>query len=282
MTYQLSLAMPTSPVPDLASYDAVLISTSGGKDSQACMDVLVAQAVEHGVRDRILAVHADLGAIEWPGARALANEHADFYGIPFTTVRRRDRHGNHPDLLTDIVNRGRWPDAANRYCTSGAKRGPIQVLMTAVTTRLREGGITDRPVRLLNVMGMRAEESAARRKRLPLSRNTRASNSRRTVDDFLPIHAFTEAETWATNRAAGTRSHWAYSEGMPRLSCRFCPLASRSATVLSAQLNPDLADAYVAAEQRMGHRFTRGWSIADAVAEARRRPRVLAAAGWSG
>ena len=41
----------------------VSISTSGGKDSQA-MTILLARIVP---RDQLVAVHAPLGEIEWPG-----------------------------------------------------------------------------------------------------------------------------------------------------------------------------------------------------------------------
>lgn len=81
--------------------------------------------------------------------------------------------------------------------------------------------------------------------------------------------------------AAGTRPHPAYAEGMPRLSCSFCVLASRSALVRAAQLRPDLARQYVAVEARMGHRFRADLSIADVEAEAERSPAPVAIAGWA-
>ena len=109
-------------------------------------------------------------------------------------------------------------------------------------------------VHLLNVMGFRAEENPARRRRVPYAANPAASNGRRRVDDWYPIHDWTLAQVWE-RIAAGTRSHAAYAAGMSRLSCRFCVLSSRADLVCSARLNPDLADRYAEVERRIGHRF---------------------------
>ena len=45
-------------------------------------------------------------------------------------------------------------------------------------------------------MGLRAQESSARAKKAPFERNVRLSNSKRTVDNWLPIHDWTEAQVW--------------------------------------------------------------------------------------
>ena len=79
---------------------------------------------------------------------------------------------------------------------------------------------------------------------------------------------------WARIAEAGTRPHPIYAAGMPRLSCRFCVLASRSALVLAARLDPDGAERRAAMEQRMGHTFRKGLPMRDIIAEAKtaRRP----------
>jgi len=62
--------------PDLTDFDLVLVNTSGGKDSQAMLHYLVTLAREQGALDRLVAVHADLGRVEWEGTRELAREQA--------------------------------------------------------------------------------------------------------------------------------------------------------------------------------------------------------------
>ena len=65
--------------------------------------------------------------------------------------------------------------------------------------------------------------------------------------------------------------------GMPRLSCRFCPLASRSALILAARLDPEGAERRAAMEQRMGHSFRHDLSMRDIItlSQAPGRPRPV-------
>jgi 3'-phosphoadenosine 5'-phosphosulfate sulfotransferase (PAPS reductase)/FAD synthetase len=104
---------------------------------------------------------------------------------------------------------------------------------------------------------------------VPYAANPAASNGRRRVDDWYPIHDWTLAQVWERIAAAGTRSHEAYAAGMSRLSCRFCVLSSRADLVWSARLNPDLADRYAEVERRIDHRFRTDLTMADVIAQAR-------------
>lgn len=256
----------SADVPDLRDYDIILVNSSAGKDSQASLDVVVEAATRAGVPDRIIVVHADLGDNEWPETPELAAEHAAHYGLPFFVVARTHSDGRIETILERVPQRGMWPDAARRWCTSDHKRAPVRKLMTRLVTELRESGtITGRPVHLLNVMGFRGEESPARLKHSPYGVNASASNGRRRVDDWYPIHDWTTAHVWKRIAAAGTRVHPAYLAGMSRLSCRFCVLASRADLVLSAQLNPELAARYAGAEDNAQHRFRKNLSMAEII-----------------
>jgi 3'-phosphoadenosine 5'-phosphosulfate sulfotransferase (PAPS reductase)/FAD synthetase len=140
---------------DVASYDIVLLNTSGGKDSQTMPVQMLNNAKAAGVADRLIAVHCDLGRVEWPGTKELAQRQADLLGIPFFVVRRTGG-----DLLDYVEHRGQWPSSMARYCTSDFKRGPVRKLMTQlVATRWAKG---EPPVRILNCLGLRADESPAR------------------------------------------------------------------------------------------------------------------------
>ena len=199
--------------PDLSTYDVILVNSSAGKDSQASLDVTVSAAAAAGVKDRLVVVHADLGDNEWEGVAELAAEHAAHYGLRFEIARRTTEFGEVDTILSRVLERGMWPDAARRWCTSDHKRGPIRKTMTRLVQERRETG-TVRPVRLLNVMGLRAEESSALRRRSPYSANGPASNGRRHVDDWYPIHAWSTREVWERIDAAGTRPHPAYAAGV--------------------------------------------------------------------
>jgi 3'-phosphoadenosine 5'-phosphosulfate sulfotransferase (PAPS reductase)/FAD synthetase len=309
---QLELALPGfgPEVPDLASYHWIVANVSAGKDSMAMLVELVAHARAAGVMNRIVVVHADLGDAEWEGTRGLAAEHAAAYGLRFEVVARTGS-----GLIDRIEERGMFPSADNRWCTSDFKRGPVRRLFTALVRESENAGHTGQ-VRILNVMGLRAEESPARRKLLAFShdgartcpcgecRRRRAladdyearglpvpkhakpgwgaSNTLRHVDTWLPVHPWSTADVWNAVRASGLRVHPAYQAGMPRLSCVFCVLASRSALVRAAQLRPELAARYAALEAKIGHRFKNDVSMAEIIAEAEASPAVTAVTCWQG
>ena len=258
--------------PDLSTYDVILANSSGGKDSSVMLDYLVAYADTFGVRDRIVVVHADLGRMEWAGVRELAHRQAERYGLRFVVVAYKGG-----DLLTYVRRRGMWPSSQARWCTSDLKRGPITTTMTSLVRQLD----LNRQARILNCMGMRAQESKSRAKKKPFTFNGRASNGKRHVDDWLPIHSWTADAVWQRIHEGGIPFHPAYSAGMPRLSCSFCVLASKSALVLAAQLRPDLAAEYLAVEIETGHRFRQDISMAEIIELAATTPTTRSVEDWA-
>ncbi len=246
--------------PDLRNYDLILLNTSGGKDSIAMMDKVINLAKEAGVLDRVKAVHADLGEVEWKGTRELAEQQAKRYAIPFEAVSRPQ--GN---LLQQIEHRGMWPSSQARYCTSDHKRSQIQKIMTAATAAMKEQGKVSKehPFRVLNVMGLRAEESTEREKMARLATNKAATTQTRHVDNWLPIHDWSESKVWKRIRDKKLPYHYAYDLGMPRLSCVFCVFAPKSALVLAAKHNPELFEKYLTLEKKMGHTFRHKFSLEE-------------------
>jgi 3'-phosphoadenosine 5'-phosphosulfate sulfotransferase (PAPS reductase)/FAD synthetase len=104
-------------------------------------------------------------------------------------------------------------------------------------------------------MGLRAQESRQRAKRAAFTSDNRASNGRRTVETWLPIHEWTDEQVWQTIRASGVPYHYAYDLGMPRLSCCFCIFAPEPALLLAGKHNPDLLSEYVRVEKSINHKF---------------------------
>src|SRR5271168_1848215 len=116
--------------PDLAGFRWIVINSSGGKDSQAMLDFVGQQCDDARVpRQRVVVAHADLGRVEWPGTRELAEEQAKHYGLTFHTVRRRQG-----DLLEHIAERGMFPSPTARFCTSDHKRAQVHRLFTHLTS----------------------------------------------------------------------------------------------------------------------------------------------------
>lgn len=251
--------------PDLHGYDVILINTSAGKDSQAMLAVLISACDAQGVpRSRIVLVHADLGRVEWPGTRELAEQHAAAYGLRLEVLRR-----DLGDLLDQIRARGMFPSAAARYCTSDQKTAQVAKLMTRLAAEHRQAGGTQ-PIRILNCLGIRAQESPARAKKQPYGDDQAATNGLRIVHRYLPIFHWTTEQVWDEIARSGLRYHEAYDAGMPRLSCSFCVLSGRRELILAARLRPDLAAEYAALEAEIGHTFRADLSMAAIIAAAQR------------
>lgn len=180
-------------------------------------------------------------------------------------------------FLENIEARGMWPSSTERLCTSTFKRDTANTAMTALADeargeqpvrkkRRRKGEPKPPPPRkprILQCFGFRAQESTRRKKLKPFTVDGRTTNTRKTVEVWLPIHGWKVEEVWARIKQAGTRHHWAYDKGMSRLSCRFCIFAPRSQLILSGRLNPELLQEYVEVEQRIGHRFRLELSLVE-------------------
>jgi 3'-phosphoadenosine 5'-phosphosulfate sulfotransferase (PAPS reductase)/FAD synthetase len=146
-----------------------------------------------------------------------------------------------------------FPSPRVRFCTSDHKRGQLDKVLTALARRSHAAGV--RRPRILSCLGMRAEESPARARRVAFGYDDRASNGRRHVDVWLPIHGWTVQQVWQRIRASGVPYHRAYDLGMPRLSCCFCVFAPRSALLLAGKHNPELLAEYVRVERAINHSF---------------------------
>jgi 3'-phosphoadenosine 5'-phosphosulfate sulfotransferase (PAPS reductase)/FAD synthetase len=255
----------TVAAPYLPAYAKIAINTSAGKDSLAMLDEVVREATVQGVLDRVIAVHCDLGErVEWDGTRALAEKQAAIYGIPFYVVSRPQG-----DLLTQVEERGMWPGPQTRFCTSDHKRGQVETLITQLVTevclkqgrQLRKDGTArpkkgDGPVMILNCIGLRAQESDARKAEPVFQAAGHGSSSVRQIDRWLPIHSWTETQVWDLIRAKSLPYHPAYDLGMGRLSCVFCIYAPPAALLIAGHHNRAKLDAYVALETKIGHAFS--------------------------
>ena len=242
------------------------------------LDVLAEEATKQGALGRMVVVHADLGRCEWPETRALAEEQADHYGFRFEVVRRTQN-----DLLGHVRQRRKWPAKFQRYCTSDHKRGPIWTLFTRLAREGHDCGrvnLFDGPCRILNCMGMRAEESPDRAAMVPFQAAVKPTNSRKRIDNWLPIHDWNAWQVWDRIGRSGVRHHRAYDLGMPRLSCMFCVFASKAALMTAGEHNRPLLDEYVAVEEEIGHTFRKGFAIAEIAEALDRGERAGAVDNW--
>lgn len=244
--------------PDLRSYDLILINTSGGKDSSVAALKVSKLAEEQGVTDRVLMVHATFRE-EWDGVIEIVHKQAGHFGLPIEIVTRGE------GLLDYVRRRRMWPSSQQRYCTSDFKRAPIDKVITR-----RAPWLEDHPSRVLNIMGIRAQESPARAKRVEFERDERRTNGRRTVDNWFPIFDMKLEEVWRIIRKYRIPQHEAYALGMPRLSCVFCIFAPKAALVLAGKHNPELLREYVEVEREIGHSFRADFKIEEVLRDVER------------
>ena len=216
----------------------ISISTSGGKDSQA-MTILLARIVP---RAQLVAVHAPLGEVEWQGT--IPHIEATLpTGVPlmFAPV------ASGKSLLERIEERGKFPGIRQRWCSSDFKSGPIErELRRYLKAHPRFGG------KLVNAMGMRADESPARARKSPWRRNDRMSVAGREVFDWLPIFDLSTEDVFRVIRDAGQSPHWIY-DYLSRCSCSFCIFSSPEDLRRAAELSPDLYRKYAELEKRIDH-----------------------------
>ncbi len=212
----------------------VVFNLSGGKDSGAVSHAfnLWLDTIDHP-RERRVAIHADLGRIEWRSTEETVRATADFLGVPLLVERR-----NAGDLITRWETRfanaktryealetyrliGPWSHASQRFCTSELK---AQVMGPALAKRFRGEEI-------LQIVGIRREESANRAK-TPISspdhRHAPPGNKAGTRMLICnPGVEATTAQVFAAHDAYGIPLHEAYRIfGSTRLSCAYCVLAS--------------------------------------------------------
>jgi len=246
--------------PNLHEWDLIVINDSGGKDSGAMVDEVVRLCDAAGVdRSVILVIYNDLGKIAWPGTKALVKARAARYGLNLVVATK-----DGANLLEDMRTRRKrdgslrgWADFRIRYCTSDHKRQPAYRVVAAFCKAWLSG--LGRRARVLYCLGFRAQESTGRALRPALAPNARSSTkTTREVWDWLPIHHWTEDQVWQRHRDVSLPWHWAYGQGMSRLSCSFCIMASKADLCTAARLRPDLAAEYLAVEAELGMPFQPG------------------------
>lgn len=244
---------------NLHEWDLIIVNTSGGKDSQTMMRYLVGQAKIWGYdKAKMVAIHADLGRVEWKGVRALAETQALIHGLRFETVSR-----SQGDLLEHVEARGMWPSSTTRYCTSDHKRDQIGKVITKLHREFQQVNGKLVHFRVLNCLGFRAQESHVRAKLEKLVPNKRVSTQLRTVVNYHPILDWTEEQVWDDIKDSGVPYHPAYDLGMPRLSCVFCVFAPKGALMIAGKENPELLNEYVRIEDKIGHTFRQDFKIRD-------------------
>lgn len=233
----------------LARGAALCISISGGKDSQALLTALVREHRRAAWPGEIVAAHAHLGRAEWPQTLPFITALCAGLDVPLVTVTRPQG-----DLVAEIrarmeklrgTGKPHWPSAASRYCTSDQKRTQLDKVLrspwpTATQRYCTADQKRDQLLKLhrthelvIAAMGMRAQESAARRKQPVVAIQPRVTASalrelspeqalqeqiagQRLALDWRAIHDWTLDDVWesiGTSAADLKRRQALYTDG---------------------------------------------------------------------
>lgn len=233
-------------VPDLASYDHILVAYSGGKDSQACLLHLLALGVP---RQKIECQHhlvdgrEGSSLMDWPVTEAYCTAVCQALDVALTFswreggIEREALRLQTPTAPVWIPVEGGWQtvggkgplgtrrkfpqlstDLSMRWCSASAKISCLDAYLRHHPRFLQR--------RTLVVSGERAEESAARARYAvfaPHRSDTRASRTvPRHIDHWRPVHGWAEEQVWAQLRRWRLCPHPCYYLGFSRCSCRSC------------------------------------------------------------
>lgn len=235
----------TSPIPPhnqmvaldeavsaMLSRDCVVaVGISGGKDSVACALAVNDQLNVIGHSGPRLLIHADLGMVEWADSLPACERLAARIGWELVVVKRAagglmERwESRWAANLSRYVNLEcvkvilPWSTPGMRFCTSELK---TEVICRALKRRFKG-------MEILNVLGVRRQESIARSKK-PIS----APNPKLLLPgvvglDWNAIIDWTVDDVFARIAEAGLKLHEAYIDyGSSRVSCAFCIMSSLS------------------------------------------------------
>jgi DNA sulfur modification protein DndC len=223
---------------------AFVINHSGGKDSTRMLG-LVREAFPNVAT---FAVMADTGFEHQRPIPAtdFARERCIEFGVPFTVVRNSRR-----TYLEMVEQRGMFPSAQYRQCTSDLKRGPTEKHIRTLPYRL-----------IFNCIGIRSEESPPRSKLQSLSRNSSLTTQTRNVYNWLPIFDQTLVDVLTWHWESLIPLHPVYVSDfhrdgttggyLRRLSCRLCIFSTDSDVLAIREHDPEAFHAVSELEQKIG------------------------------
>jgi 3'-phosphoadenosine 5'-phosphosulfate sulfotransferase (PAPS reductase)/FAD synthetase len=271
---------------NLGDYSAVVISISGGKDSQTIMGVVMQMVREQSYGGHVIAVHADTGA-EWPQSLPHCRMLCKHYGlelrvaIPFRALPQHIERRCLMMAAQKPIGKPGWPSPEQRYCTSDCKRSPIEKVVRAgwpsascryctshckvdpIGKQIRQEFEAVKTHHVLQITGERRQESKHRAKLPECEQDRRLSAGARMVTRWRPILDYTLDQVWSHIARTGLPRHVAYDKGNQRLSCAICILASDGDIRNGAAECPELAAHYLRIERETGMTFRHKRSLAD-------------------
>ena len=267
---------------NIESYDHYIVAFSGGKDSLAC----VLNLLEIGIpKAKIELWHHDIdghGAVrfmDWPVTTDYCRKVAQALEIPIFFSWREG--GFKREMLRDNTATARTcfetPDGL-KYAGGKGKPGTrlkfpqvsadLSVRWCSAYLKIDVGSISLRNQKRFNgkrtlfITGERAEESAARAKYSEFEPHRTHSNKRH-VDQWRPVHHWSESEVWNIIKRWNINPHPAYKLGWGRLSCALCIFGNSNQWASARDVLPEQFNAVADYEQSFGLTIKRDKSVIE-------------------
>lgn len=235
----------------------IIVSFSGGKDSQACL----IQAVEKYGADKIEAVFCDTGW-EHPITYKHIEETTSTLGVKLVTLKSKF------DFISLAIHKKRFPSTKARFCTDELKMKP----MIDYILDLKDNCIV--------IQGIRAEESFSRanmetecmyfrnyfqlnksgRKEYYRSKEVKKWCKQYDASILRPIFHWTAQDVIDYILASGEQPNPLYSKGFSRVGCFPC-IMSRKRDILLLIKDEPMRQRLIDAEHKMYETYERGSSF---------------------
>ena len=236
----------------------VVVSFSGGKDSQAC---LIEAAKKYGVSN-IEAVFCDTGW-EHPATYEHINYVCESMGVKLTTIKGKY------DFVSLAKYKKRFPSTKARFCTEELKIKPMIDWVLS-----QEGN-------LQIIQGIRSGESLARREMdiecmyfknyfAPLPNGKKYSYRGKEVKEWCkkydasivrPIKTWSAQDVIDCILDAKQKPNPLYYQGFSRVGCFPCIMCRQSEIRLVAENHPEMLQRLIDAENSLGGKDVRGSSF---------------------
>ncbi|MCO5387841.1 MAG: phosphoadenosine phosphosulfate reductase family protein [Desulfosporosinus sp.] len=222
-------------------YTAVVISYSTGIDSTGALAKALDLARTLPKTTRKFLLYCDTG-MEYSINISLFYQVAKAFNLIPVLLQ------NEKTFMDILLERQRWPDMKNRWCTSYLKTGVTEKWIRANRPTLGE--------RVLFVTGERRDESKRRAKYPELDwHNTTLKTERKgrfICHWHRPVLDYEKGKMFEYGKALGIAPHPCY-EYVSRCSCMFCVFMMDKHTIENMKKHPQEAKKWLQAELKISH-----------------------------